>query len=125
VLRDSAEELFDAWVLLLAALARSGVIRGFRFEAVEVGWPDPFLLHSLTARVHAALLEKLAAGNLYTDFDLPQVYEREALRAHEFNASLADWETQWIKTPKSYWRKLETGSDVELLAHTDCSPSGG
>jgi alpha-N-acetylglucosaminidase len=65
-------------------------------------------------KFHAMLAAKLEAGEAYSEAGLPQVYGREAWRANDFYASLADWELQWINTPKSHWRKLDAGSGEEL-----------
>ena len=65
-------------------------------------------------KFHAMLAAKLAAGETYSEAGLPQVYGREAWRANDFYASLADWELQWINTPKSPWRKLDASGGDEL-----------
>ena len=63
---------------------------------------------------HAMLAQKLAAGEAYSEEGLPQVYGREAWRANAFYASLADWESEWINTPKNNWKSLDVGSGDEI-----------
>ena len=36
-----------------------------------------------------------------------------------FYASLADWELQWINTPKSHWKRLDAGSGDELACASE------
>ncbi len=65
-------------------------------------------------KFHAMLAARLAAGQTYTEAGLPQVYGRETWRANDFYSSLADWEMRWIKTPKSYFQRLNLGDGDEL-----------
>ncbi|MEK0446059.1 MAG: hypothetical protein RLZZ399_1380 [Verrucomicrobiota bacterium] len=65
-------------------------------------------------KFHAFLAAKLRAGEPYSEDGLPQVYGREAWRANAFYNELADWETAWVRRPKSDWKALGTESSLRL-----------
>jgi alpha-N-acetylglucosaminidase len=50
----------------------------------------------------------------YTETGLKQVYGREALRANDFYNNLADWELNWIKTPK-HPKPVITGRELATV----------
>lgn len=63
---------------------------------------------------HAMLARKLDSGESYNEENLPLIWGRETWRANSFYSSLADWETNWIETPKGDWKKLDVGTGDEL-----------
>ena len=56
----------------------------------------------------------LENGTDYSEEGLPQVYERETLRANEFYDKLADWETGWIESVKTIDAKPK-GNEIEAV----------
>jgi alpha-N-acetylglucosaminidase len=65
-------------------------------------------------RFFSMLTDKLDKNESYSEAGLPQVYGREAWRANSFYSALADWEMNWITTPKKNWQKLDVGNGDEI-----------
>jgi alpha-N-acetylglucosaminidase len=53
-------------------------------------------------KFYAMLRECLVNGIKYDEAAVPLRNGRQSLRANEFYSQLADWETEWITTPKRY-----------------------
>ena len=53
-------------------------------------------------KFYAMLRECLVKGIKYDEAAVPLRNGRQSLRANEFYSQLADWETEWITTPKRY-----------------------
>jgi alpha-N-acetylglucosaminidase len=53
-------------------------------------------------KFYAMLRDCLVTGKKYDEAAVPMRNGRQSLRANEFYSQLADWETEWITTPKKY-----------------------
>lgn len=65
-------------------------------------------------KFHHFLRDKLLKGESYSEQGLPQVHGRETWRANDFYSSLADWEEQWVNTPKKL-NEFNTKNHKEIL----------
>jgi alpha-N-acetylglucosaminidase len=70
--------------------------------------------HSRWQKFYNMLSNHLDNSTDYIEEGLPQVYGRETLRANDFYNDLADWETSWIETPKSF-DEVPTGNELAVV----------
>lgn len=66
--------------------------------------------------LHKMLADKLAKGEYYPEEmnSKRSPGDRPSWRENAFFAEMAKWETEWVNTPKTHWKKLDVGSGDEL-----------